>query len=83
MWVGGKYNIQPYIFVSALFIIYANAIIDQRTQLNNSPDIALTVDDFAAQDEGRGGRGSGEIVRASPALNNLRRKIDLRVRIIP
>jgi hypothetical protein len=37
----GKYNIQPYIFVSVLFI-YAIAIIDQRTQLNNSPDIALT-----------------------------------------
>jgi hypothetical protein len=76
MWVGGEYNIQPYVFVSVLFI-YANAIIDQRTQLNNSPDIALTMDDFVAQGTRRGKRkkGYGEIASASYsyARNNLRR----------
>ena len=52
MWIGGNYN--PYIFVTGLFI-YANVTRSLISELNNSPDdiISLTIDDFAAQDEGK------------------------------
>ena len=54
----GLGEIQPWIFVAALFI-NANAIIGQRTQQFTRYWAALTIDDFAAQDTRRGKRKKG------------------------